>query len=88
MAEKKPTAAEIHSWVATTYPTVAKPAVWGEYLEGLPWGYVKPVCQIAVNAYHQHPALVLSTAGKASADAVFKLTARNHIAAKGAPAAA
>jgi hypothetical protein len=82
MTEPKPTADEIRSWLAATYPLVENTTSWATYLEGLPWGYIKPVCQIAVNAHHDHPAVVLSTAASASQDLVFKLTARNHIAGK------
>jgi hypothetical protein len=76
----KPTVDEIRDWLATTYPAVKDPAGWARFLDGLPWGYIKPVCQIAVNAHHDHPAVVLSTAAAASQDLVFKLAARNHLA--------
>lgn len=82
MSEPKPTADEISSWLTETYPLVENAASWADYLEGLSWGYIKPVCQIAVNAHHDHPAIALSTAASLSTEAVFKLTVRNHIAAK------
>jgi outer membrane protein assembly factor BamD (BamD/ComL family) len=80
--EPKPTAQEIHEWLIRTYP-VENAMAWATYLEGLSWGYLKPVVQIAVNAHHKHPALVLASAAAHSEDILFKLTARNHIDAKG-----
>lgn len=81
MTDSKPTAAEIRDWLQTQ--PVLNVESWATYLEGLPWGYIEPVVQIAINAGHEHPAIVLSTSAGMSTDLVFKLVARNHIDAKG-----
>jgi hypothetical protein len=83
----KPTKDEIYDWLMDTYGLLVKKAsAWAYYLEGLPWGYIKPVVQIAINAGHEHPAIVLSASAGMSTDLVFKLVARNHIDAKGGSA--
>lgn len=92
-----PSKEEIYDWLMDTYglrladpvddpapvEVTEKARAWASYLEGLQWGYIKPVVQIAVNAHHKHPAIVLSAAAGRSDDILFKLTARNHIDAKG-----
>lgn len=84
MTEPKPTTAEICEWLTSQYRLEREKAdSWAGYLEGLKWGHIRPVVQIAVNAHHEHPAIVLASAAAHSEDVVFKLVARNHIAAAG-----
>lgn len=79
-----PSKEEIYDWLMDAYGLLQqKASAWGYYLEGLSWGYIKPVVQIAVSAHHDHPAVVLVAAAGKSDDILFKLTARNHIDAKG-----
>lgn len=60
------------------------PARWVDFLDGLPWRYLRPVVTIAVNS-HTHPALALGAAIRYSADEEFKTVGTRHLERK-APA--
>lgn len=54
---------------------------WARFLAGLPWRYIHPIVRIAINAHHQHPAIVLGAAIATSEDAEFVATGRVHLEA-------
>jgi hypothetical protein len=51
---------------------------WAEFLDGLPWRYLRPVVTVAINS-KTHPSLALITAIAHSADAEFKATGTAHL---------
>jgi hypothetical protein len=59
------------------------PIRWAEFLNGLPWRYLRPVVTVAVSS-RTHPSLALSTAIAYSADAEFKATGTAHLKRKAA----
>lgn len=72
---------EIATWLAAEHGMAqAKAHEWATFLAGLPWTYVKPVVQIAVNS-HNHPATALATAATFSSDVEFVATAQRHLEA-------
>ena len=72
-----PTRDQIAEWLVRR----GHPATWADYLEGLPWQYIRPVAAIAANS-NVHPAAALATAALYSSDEEFRATARAHIDAK------
>jgi hypothetical protein len=54
------------------------PIRWAEFLNGLPWRYLRPVVTVAINS-KTHPSLALSTAITHSADAEFRAVGTAHL---------
>lgn len=70
---------EIADWLGRERGRPAgQAAEWSRFLAGLPWRYVRPVVQIAVNS-RTHPAVALATAARYSKDAAFVAAASRHL---------
>jgi hypothetical protein len=72
-----PTQPEVRQYLLSRHA----PARWAEFLDGLPWRYMRPLVTIAVNS-HTHPALALGTAIAHSADQEFRRVGTAHLAHK------
>lgn len=74
-----PTQTEIADWLSGEQHRPAEQAQsWAGFLTGLPWDYIRPVVQIAVNS-RAHPSVALATAARYSKDAAFVATAQRHL---------
>lgn len=72
-----PTQPEIRQYLLSRHA----PARWAEFLHGLPWRYVRPLVQIAVNS-KTHPALALGAAIRHSTDQEFRAAGTRHLQRK------
>lgn len=62
--------------------TAVRAHVWSTWLQGLPWRYLRPLAQLAVNAGHEHPALAVASAAMWSEDEAFKAAVKTHLEGK------
>jgi hypothetical protein len=76
-----PTQPEVRQYLLSRHA----PARWADFLDGLPWRYMRPLVTIAINS-HTHPALALGAAIAHSGDQEFRQVGTAHLARK-APAA-
>ncbi len=75
-----PTREEIAGWLLgdLRQPEIRAEA-WALFLVGLPWKYIRPLVQIAVDSHQPHPKAVLEQAKRASSDRAFKAAATRHL---------
>ncbi|MEU8264465.1 hypothetical protein AB0C02_28065 [Micromonospora sp. NPDC048999] len=74
-----PSQTDIATWLRDT----GRPDTWAASLTGLPWAYIRPVCEIAANT-SVHPIAALSVAATYSQDLAFRAAAAAHLAKHGA----
>lgn len=80
LLDTKPAADEIAAHLHATYRMPPPRATsWSRWLEGLPWRFLKPVCQMAVHSQHQHPAIAVGFTARATEDEAAREVLTAHL---------